>query len=368
MIKQTMNILRKEIKQGLKARSILIIIFIPAIMSIVTGLFIGKDVEVNIALCPEVAQVENGQITELVKQIEADEEKIISPITVSSLAEAEKMLQDGRVLAVVIIPARLQELITNDAKVRIKVMIKKEDSLVKLGLDNLYDHIYQYLNLTQKVEFAVTETGKEAGPAQSKKMDLNELVVGFVATWILFGIFFITIPLGSELLAGEKDKKTFDALLISGVPYTAIIMGKALYVILVTIVTVLIAAIGVSFLGIYVALPTLLLLIPLTVLISLGLVCIGLSISAVSKNLKESKNLSVVVFIPLPLLIMLPTFLMPEFLIKFNNYFPLYHAKLAITNLLSQMPINPTHLVSMAVFDIVFLLIAIGLLRLEPSN
>lgn len=367
MIKQTINMLRKELKQGFKSRSVIIIMFVPAIMSILTGLMIGREVKVNVAFCPETQVVEQVEVLDLMEQMKEDEKNIVAPVLTSRIEEAQQMLEDGSVVAIVQIPARLKDKLAGDEQIHLNVTLKKNDSLIQMGLDRIYDGIYQYLGLSKKVQMDIVETEKKATP-KANAMDLDELVVSFVATWILFGIFFITIPLGSELLSGEKDKHTFDALLVSGVPYSSIILGKAIYVILVTVMTVLIAGVGVSFLGIHLGIQTLLALIPLTVLISLGLVFIGLSISAVSKSLKESKNLSVVVFLPLPLLVMLPTFLMPKFLIQFNQYFPPYHAKLVLIDLLSQLPLNMVHLLYIAAFDLVFLLVAIGLLRLEPSN
>lgn len=130
--------------------------------------------------------------------------------------------------------------------------------------------------------------------ADRKPIEFIAIMYGFLIPFILLLPTFLASNMITDSIVGEKEKKTYEMLLISPIEKSDIVLGKSLPVILISLLQ--------SFAWIIlleakkIEINNLLLILALLLLLNLIFVGLGILISAVSTTLKES-NLSVTITI-----------------------------------------------------------------------
>lgn len=334
---QIMNILNKEVIQGLRNWVLIILILFPILVTLLVGVLFNDHVEVMIAVPDDVQQDE----TIFQRMIEISDQMLVIK-QVPNFAEAQKLVQAGEVPIAISIPVQ--------AESGVKVHYASNAAMAKIALSIMQNAVYEK-QVGDEIRFDISSI-----EIQSDNLD-------YVAGFLLFGIIFITISHSVTMICTEKEKKTLDYLLTSPVAYHQIIIGKELFVMIMTSFSVLLTVSMAFLLGLISDTFGIVLALGTSLLIAFAFAGIGLIISGLSKTLQEATSYSIMVMMPLALLGVIPTGFDMPFLSLISMLLPTFHAKnLLLSSLAVQLP-NLSNLVYILVFDIVIMVIASLVLR-----
>ena len=143
-----------------------------------------------------------------------------------------------------------------------------------------------------------------------------------VPGYTIFGVFFIVLTLASSFI-NEKNSGTFQRILTSPLPKSALVLGKLIPYYLINLIQItLMFAVGILFFDLR------LISIPAMTIVSLALsaaaIGLGLMVAAICRTEAQVNSLSVLLAILLSALggMMVPTFVMPSFMKSLSLFTP----------------------------------------------
>lgn len=333
---QILNILNKEMIQGLRNWVLIILILFPILVTLLVGTLFNQHMEVTVAVPEDIQQ--NEAIYQ--RMIEVSEGMLVVK-KVPDFAKAREMVEQGEVPIAVSIP--------EDGST-VKTHYAKNIATAKIALSIMQNAVYE----------------RTAGNVTSFEIDSIEIKsdnLDYVAGFILFGIIFIAISHSVTMICTEKEKKTLDYLLTSPVAYHQIIIGKELFVIIMTSFSVLLTVSIAFLIGLVFNTMSILLTLGYSLLITFAFAGIGLIISGLSKSLQDATSYSIIAMMPLALLGIIPGGFDIPVLRLIDHILPSMHAKnLILSGLAVKMP-DPVHLLYIIVFDVIILTAASLVLR-----
>ena len=273
----------KEFKDSLRSSTFLVVIMLPVILAMLFTFLLGGPV----ASSSHIAVFTEGE-TAFAEML--DEAGNLEVEKAPSWEDAEARVKDGDVSAALRIPANF-------------------DTTVELGttveLDMVYDEAKsRQTNLAVATIEALLEDFAGRSPvAVVKATPIRKFKAGqlMLPVWITFAVALIGITLMATNVAEEKENGTMDAVLVTPVSRTEVMLAKALFGTVLVLVSVLLITVLNGVIGSH-----LILLMGLALLGGFGMVSLGLLIGALSRDQRQASTLSTVIYLP----IILPVFVL----------------------------------------------------------
>lgn len=204
--------------------------------------------------------------------------------------------------------------------------------LANVETKKIYEHFQEQMGLEDVTSILGDEiiSFKEVVAQKGNDGIIPNAVQHNVPAWILFGIFFIVVPLGINLVK-EKNLGTFTRLRTSPVSYVTLLGGKILIYGLICLfqffLMLLIARFVFPLVGLIPFFPGPQLMLMIIIAIASGLAAIGLAllIGTIAETQEQSAPFGAILVIILAALggVWVPTFVMPLFMQKVAAFSPM---------------------------------------------
>lgn len=215
---------------------------------------------------------------------------------------------------------------------------------------NAYYSVNMYFTALQPKLFSVN--GKEDVDYDMGDEDamLRDILAGLMPIMLLMGVYMVVMNQASESIAGDKERGFLNTMLITPVKRSSIAAGKALYMLIISVLGGLSAFIGMS-----ISLPRMaeameieknfnynakeyLLLFVVTITAVFALVGVLLIVSTLSKDVKQSTTFSPIIMMILMICGMLATTEAVKPIIKslgmVNNIIPAWNSMILLQNII----------------------------------
>lgn len=319
-IKHVWIVFKKEVNDIARDKKTIItnllvpIILMPLLFTLMSGGFkkMEKDISENIT----VALSENSNTQEIRDLVQND---IFAGYPNIKLGEAVddpvQAVRDGKVRFVIEIDHDYAEKLEQGLPYSITIIYDQSDAKSSGSYGIIANAIERYnqrvvherlekLNIDTQI---LEPTKIVQSNAADKKSSGNMIIVMMLPMLVSILIAVGGIPAATDLVAGEKERGTFEPLLTTQSGRMSILLGKYLTVTLFTIMSVIAQCIGVA-IGITISpefftiggtsgelrfyIPTAALLLSILITITMGMVCAGLqiAISTYAKSFKEAQT------------------------------------------------------------------------------
>ncbi|MDY7078319.1 MAG: ABC transporter permease [Chloroflexota bacterium] len=309
-------IVRKDVVDAIKNKTILFSILMPIGLSILLGLALGSEVAFQVAVFDPGESV----LVERLAQMRGAE--IIRCDSADQVREmVEKKASGGLVL-----PPQFDDAVARGDKPSLQVYVNaRKSSVSSMRLRQFVQE--QVLELAGQELPADVRLKTLSGPPEGEKGQLN-FKQYMLVTWLILGLITTGSFVVPTLLAEEKEKHTLAAILVSPASYAKVVAAKAIvgliYSLLVAFILLVLNG-GLT--------GNLVLLFTVVILTSLLLVEIGLLIGGFFENVTQVNTWSTFVIFPLVLpgaLVMLPGAM--EMVMRFiPTYYTIDAVRLALT-------------------------------------
>lgn len=311
--------------------------------------------------------------------------KDLNNITIDNKGNANEKLKKGKISLIIEAPEDFDLKISNKTKATVKIIYDKDSnksslasSLIKKTLDNYNKSIvYERLNEEGINTDILT-------PFQIKEETLdnqNDNAIAFGILSILPTILIIfmispTIGIAADLVAGEKERNTFEALLSTSVGRMSIFWGKLMAISSVALITLIVTLASMIASMLYIFSSDGKLSIPIGAFIIIGLVSlfvlialssIEISISMFARSMKEANTYLGGFIIPVMILTYIP-FMMDSKNIAFPFFnIPIVNAVVVMKEAISGV-FNPTHITVVLLWHIVYVIATVFLAKFMFSK
>lgn len=222
-------------------------------------------------------------------------------ITVVPVENENVVLQELNLVAAVIFPEGFSERLERGEGVRVRLLLDNTNVLsgyanarVVEALDSMEERARLELakereigreELLEPVELKVSSIG--GGSAHPP--DFIQLMYGILMPFILLLPTFIASNMTTDLIVGEKEKRTYELLISAPVPSGQIVVGKALPVIAVALVEAFLWIRVLELRGL--PINNKLLLLAYLLLLDVLFLGFGIAISAVSESVRDANSI-----------------------------------------------------------------------------
>jgi ABC-2 type transport system permease protein len=233
-----------------------------------------------------VAVFDEGANSELVDYLKSIENYNI--VIVDSAERSVTMVEGEDVAAAIIIPDDFSNDIKIGIKPSLKVLINPYDINAIVFSQSYKDVIMDYMEADYPVDISLEMTSTHS------QSQFN------VPTWILFATIFVGISVLPNTFTVEKEKKTFDAIMVTPASEFEVIFGKSLFGLCLTILmSLFVMYINNGFIG---NIPLVLLFI---IVGSTAFTGLGLFVSSYVDSYSSASIISTILMMPLLLLALL---------------------------------------------------------------
>jgi ABC-2 type transport system permease protein len=337
-MKGILNIFKKEVIEGIRNWVLLLLVIFPPIITAGIGGFLNNSFNVTIGVASN--EIVNQRFyTDILKY----SENLIKFENFESYEEAKKNVDSGKIdLAL-----DLKDVAVNN---KYEFYHGSNNSGAKIAISIIKNIIYAD-NLSNPIEF------------QEEKIDLPDKTQDYVAGLVIFSIIFITITHAITMICSERDKKTLDFLLTSPVSYLHVIIGKTLFVTIMSLISVFLTLAIAYLMNIFTDITIMFKVLPYVFFISIGFTAIGLIISAYSKNHQVASMISIFITMPLSAVALIPNDILNSAVVLVQNILPSRHSKDMVFSLIMNKPPQLGSIVYMTIFNILLILIATNALK-----
>ncbi len=272
--------------------------------------------------------IPEGISKELTEKVNHNVNRILGEFAVTELdsaAQPEKKTWAAKEINIYFDPAAGQTF-------RNSVKSNVERMLSKVEVQKIYDVFVNEMGLDEDPGLLNDEiiTFKETIAQKGNDGIIPNAVQHNVPAWILFGIFFIVVPLGINLVK-EKNLGTYIRLRTSPVPYALILGGKILTYTIICLIQFILMLLIAKYVFPLIGLiefdpggqfPLMLLIAFVAGLAAIGL---GILIGTVAETQEQSAPFGAIFVIILAALggVWVPTFIMPEVMQKISAFSPM---------------------------------------------
>jgi len=336
---QIFTILKKELRDTVRdRRTLLSMIILPMVLMPLMIIGMGKFVEFQVNKSKEETSkiAIQGEAEEFIKLIKENEKIEILDIK----GDFNETVRNGEINAGVIIPDNFDEIVVEQKEANIKLIIKSTSDRSSTAVSRIKGVVREYNEKVLEKRFVdqgvdpkvlskvyvfsedvVTE--KELGG-----FGLGFLLPLFIVMWSILGGQYTAI----DASAGEKERKTLEALLLTPVKRFHIVFGKFLAVATVALISIVVALSSLYGTLQYVGssmktmqtgstpltgitnfsleIPAVLLMLFVSILLALMFSAVILSIAIFAKNYKEAQSYIgpsyIVVILPVVLINIIP--------------------------------------------------------------
>lgn len=275
-------IFRKDLLSSIRNKNLLIIILTPLLLSMI---FTSAITSTN-DMVASVAVYDEGSNNNFIEHLKYTESYNI--IVVASTEESIELIQQGEATAAIIIPKEFSNNIKGDVKPSLNILVNPYDTEAIVFLQTYKDIIMNFLEIEYPVDISLKTT-----PTHSQSQ-FN------VPIWILFATVFVGISILPITLTIEKEKRTFDAIMVTPASEKEVIFGKSVFGLLLTIlISLLVMYINRGFFG------NLALVFLFIILGSTAFTGLGLLVSSYVNSYSSASIISTILMMPLLLLALL---------------------------------------------------------------
>ncbi len=323
MLNGAKKVFTKEIREMVRDRRVLMAtvvmpIFIIALFFILIG-FVSKQVSGSASIPVAIVGMDKSSLTD-----QFPETDLSGFIFVESETEAKNLITEKSARLALIYPSDFQNSILS-GKAKIVALFDADDPLSMVALSSLRGEIFrgniQLVRSTLQAnnlspDLATPISMEEINVAKSKDGTAGSQIIGLLPYLIVLWSFYGGMSIVSDLVAGEKERGTMETLLISPIRRAEVAIGKVLALSLVCTVSGITTLVGIGLLatikteitkdlfpsGLNLSPGAMLALVLVLVSLSTFFSALMVSISAYSRNIRESQTylslLSFVILMP----------------------------------------------------------------------
>lgn len=277
----------------------IIIIAVPLIQAVLLGYAVNMDLkEVKTAVVDMDNSVESSDFINSFFS-----SNVFKPVQVSSIADAERLVLEGKTLLIIVIPQNFSKHLFNNEVSPVQVILDATNS-VNAGIASGY-----IINLVTKYnkEYITSKTGLKTdfGVNVEYRTWFNENFESknfFVPSMLAMLLIILTVMLSGMAIVQEKESGTLEQLTVSPITAWEFIIGKSIPFAIVSFIDVLlIIAVSIFLFDIKITGSLLLLLFAsmLYIMCTLG---IGLLVSAISSTQQQASMSIFMIVFPIILL------------------------------------------------------------------
>ena len=363
---KVMALAKKESQDILKNRIYLMVVFVQVFIILgAFGLAFMSSVVTDPALLDHygasrvltVGISENLSGSTLAEDLEAQN---LNLYYYKDLDQAKKLLGTRLVAVVEVSPTPEQNVTVNFNTANVfypVISTKVSNAIVKFKTDKRLESAGLNASQIQKVENMVNLNVVPVKKNESSRLALNspyfvEIMYGFLVPFILLLPLFLASNIVTDSIVGERERKTFEVLLMAPISNSMVIFGKTLPILSFALIQSMAWILLLDLLGvpIYNALTLFFILF----FIGLGFISIGIIISMFVDSTKEANSAITIVLVFTTFILFTPLFIKASYFEAILNFIPtVLMVKLASTpvlNLKTLLYTVPTALISMILF------------------
>jgi len=179
-----------------------------------------------------------------------------------------------------------------------------------------------------------------------------EIMYGFIVPFILLLPFFLASNIITDSVVGERERKTFEVLLMTPITSSMVMFGKIIPILTFSLIQSMLWIFILNLLGVPIYNPILIILI--LFFVGLGFVGIGILISMFVDSTKEANSAITILLVFATFILFMPLFIKSSYFTPIINYIPTV-LMVKITSAPSLNPkilifILPTVLISLMIF------------------
>lgn len=373
--KELMDIFRD--KKTLVFTILLPIIMYPAMFKIIdfTMKDTTKSIEKNITIAYKGN--ESSSVYTMLKNL--------NNITIDNTGNANEKLKKGKISLIIEAPEDFDFKVSNKTEATVKIIYDKDSnksslasSLIKDTLDN-YNKSIVYGRLNEEGINTDILTPFQVKEETLDNQNDNTIAFGILSVLPTILIIFMispTIGIAADLVAGEKERNTFEALLSTSVKRMSIFWGKLMAISSVALITLIVTLASMIASMLYIFSSEGKLSIPIGAFIVIGIVSlfvlialssIEISISMFARSMKEANTYLGGFIIPVMILTYIP-FMMDSKNIGFLFFnIPIVNAVVVMKEAIAGV-FNPTHITVVLLWHIVYVIATVFLAKFMFSK
>ncbi|HML06176.1 MAG TPA: ABC transporter permease [Methanobacterium sp.] len=193
---------------------------------------------------------------------------------------------------------------------------KLEKKLTSAGIDG---------SKVSVIENPITLNEVKVNEDNAVKMALNnsyfvEIMYGFIVPFVLLLPFFLASNIVTDSVVGERERKTFEMLLMTPLSSSMVIMGKILPILMFSMIQSIAWIILLDILG--VPLFNAIILALILLFVGIGFIGIGILISMLVDSTKEANTAITMVLMFVTFILFMPLFIKIPYLNSFSDFIP----------------------------------------------
>ena len=181
-----------------------------------------------------------------------------------------------------------------------------------------------------------------------------EIMYGFIVPFILLLPFFLASNIVTDSIVGERERKTFEVLLMTPISSSMIMLGKTMPILFFSLIQSVAWIILLDLLKVPIYNPILMFI--LLFFMGLGFIGVGILLSMFVDSTKEANSAITIILVFATFILFMPLFIKASYFTPILNYIPtVIMVKLASTpniNLNIIFSILPTILISLLIFGL----------------
>lgn len=257
--KHVMIVFKKELKDSFRDRkSVLTNIFLPLILIPLMYYFMNiaikgatKEVDENLKVGIIASEIETTN--NFVKQNIVGQDNI--ELVNLSNDKAIEDLKDGDVNCILSFEDDFFTNISNNKSSSIKIMYNSLKNTSSLGMQKLMSKIMalnqvlastklQNLNISPEILNIVSTDSVDVSKEFSDGKETNEMLMMVIPMYLVIIIVTAGIPIAIDIIAGERERNTFEALFSTKADRLSILIGKYLSILVFSVIAVIMSFAG----------------------------------------------------------------------------------------------------------------------------
>lgn len=257
--KHIMIVFQKEMKDSFRDRkSVLTNILLPLILIPLMYFFMNmamqgasKDVEENMKITVISKDIEQAE--EFTKQNIIGEDQI--EMVRNDEETAKTALMDGEINCIIIYPDDFFEKLEKGETSGIQIQYNSLKNSSALGMQKLQTKILglnqslasqklNQMNISPEILNLVNTEITDASLEESGGKQANEFLMMIIPMYLVIVIVTAGVPLAVDVIAGERERNTFEALLSTKANRLSILVGKYLSILVFSIIAIIMSFIG----------------------------------------------------------------------------------------------------------------------------
>lgn len=259
--KHIMIVFKKEMKDAFRDRkSVLTNIFLPLILIPLIYYFMNmamsgatKDVEENMKIAI-LTNEDRTQVETFTKQNIIGEDKI-EIVNVANEEEAKKALEEGNINCILRYSDGFLQEIENGKMAGIKIEYNALKSSSSIGMQMLQNKVMALnqvmatqklaeINVSPEILNLVNIETTDVSVQNNNGKKSNDMIAMIVPMYLVIIIVTAGVPLAVDVIAGERERNTFEALLSTKANRLSILIGKYLAILVFSLIAIIMSFIG----------------------------------------------------------------------------------------------------------------------------